>query len=367
MITPADDYPIHQSPQPMARATDERNFYDRYFFNGYSEDGSTFFAFAMGFYPTLGVVDAAFCVQRDDVQHNVRASKTQKVVDRMDLSVGPLCIEVSIPLLQLKLHVDHEIVQANLEFNARCAVLEEPRFTRRSKQRLTFDYTRMTQNGVWTGDIAVEGQAQTVEGLVGTRDRSWGIRPVGVRDPETIPADPQFFWLWTPLNFADRSVFYHLNADGDGCPWNESGAHVGLLTESASVNRSELVCSRPSSRVTVDAAARIATMNIQLFDETLDGPRELELSLEPGPLFYMSGLGYTHPRWSHGLDHGELNVEYDQIDLDTVDNSLFEYRHVQAFCRAELTIGDGPKAPLVGAGVIEQLFIGRYEPLGIGS
>ena len=29
-----------------------------------------------------------------------------------------------------------------------------------------------------------------------------------------------FFWLWTPLNFEDRSVFFHVNADTDGKPWN---------------------------------------------------------------------------------------------------------------------------------------------------
>ena len=29
-----------------------------------------------------------------------------------------------------------------------------------------------------------------------------------------------FFWQWTPLNFADRSVFFHVNADTEGKPWN---------------------------------------------------------------------------------------------------------------------------------------------------
>ena len=50
MITKADDYPVHQTPDPIAHAQSDRNFYDRFFFNGYapgaSEDG--FFAAAMG-------------------------------------------------------------------------------------------------------------------------------------------------------------------------------------------------------------------------------------------------------------------------------------------------------------------------------
>ena len=30
-----------------------------------------------------------------------------------------------------------------------------------------------------------------------------------------------------------------------------------------------------------------------------------------GTNFYMNGLGYTHPTWGHGRDHGELETAYD--------------------------------------------------------
>ena len=46
MISKGDDFPIHQLPTPVAEVGTERNFYDRYFFNGYSEDGSIFFGAA---------------------------------------------------------------------------------------------------------------------------------------------------------------------------------------------------------------------------------------------------------------------------------------------------------------------------------
>ena len=46
MISKGDDFPIHQLPAPVAEVGTERNFYDRYFFNGYSEDGSIFFGAA---------------------------------------------------------------------------------------------------------------------------------------------------------------------------------------------------------------------------------------------------------------------------------------------------------------------------------
>ena len=44
MITKADDYPIHQLPHPVSEVGTERNFYDRYFFNGYSKNEDFYFA-----------------------------------------------------------------------------------------------------------------------------------------------------------------------------------------------------------------------------------------------------------------------------------------------------------------------------------
>jgi len=44
MLSKADDFPIHQTPEPIAYSGTDRNFYDRYFFNGYNPDGSGFFA-----------------------------------------------------------------------------------------------------------------------------------------------------------------------------------------------------------------------------------------------------------------------------------------------------------------------------------
>ena len=35
MLTKADDYPVHQLPEPIATSGTDRNFYDRFFFNGF--------------------------------------------------------------------------------------------------------------------------------------------------------------------------------------------------------------------------------------------------------------------------------------------------------------------------------------------
>src|SRR5215475_8583524 len=120
MLSKADDYPIHQLPEPVATAGTDRNFYDRYFFNGYSPDGSVFFAAALGVYPHLNVMDASFSVVTDGLQHNLRASRLL-AMERMDTTVGPVAVEVVEPLKTLRLKVapnPHDIA-ADIVFRAR--------------------------------------------------------------------------------------------------------------------------------------------------------------------------------------------------------------------------------------------------------
>ncbi len=75
MLTRLDDYPIHQTPEPLAHgAGASLNQYDRYFFNGYNHDGSLYFGCALGLYPNRRVMDAAFAVLRDGEVVSVIAS-----------------------------------------------------------------------------------------------------------------------------------------------------------------------------------------------------------------------------------------------------------------------------------------------------
>ncbi|MEO8322291.1 MAG: hypothetical protein ABI561_28625, partial [Bradyrhizobium sp.] len=54
----------------VAYAGTDRNFYDRYFFNGYSTEpeNTPFFAAAFGVYPHLNIADTAFVVVRNGVE-----------------------------------------------------------------------------------------------------------------------------------------------------------------------------------------------------------------------------------------------------------------------------------------------------------
>src|SRR6202022_4367122 len=63
-----------------------------------------------------------------------------------------------------------------------------------------------------------------------------------------------------------------------------------------------------------------------------EGSQHLEATFKPVYNFFMLGLGYGHPKWAHGLNHGELTVEREDIVLDDVDVHLQQHLHVQALC-----------------------------------
>lgn len=360
-LTRGDDYPIHQTPEPVACAGTDRNFYDRYFFNGYAPTGEgedLFFAAAFGVYPHLNIADAAFCVMKDGRQVNLHASRWLNM-ERMDLSVGPIRIEVLEPLHRLKLVVaaPEQGIAAEIVFEGRSFPIEEPRFVRRNGPRTFMDYTRLTQNGRYGGWIEVDGARTVVDSFVGTRDRSWGVRPVGMRDPQDLapPAAPQFFWLWAPCNFADGSLFFHTNDDELGRPWNRRSLWLADgAREDDFGGFAEAACAIRWKSGTRHAASA-----------TLDLGADGTVTIAPGPEFFMLGLGYGHPVWGHGCNQGALKVEREDFVNADLDRGMPHLLHVQAI--SDVTYVDGAGRERKGRGVFEQLAIGPHAPSGFAA
>ena len=154
MITEGDEYPIHQTADPVAIAGTDRNFYDRYFFNGYNADGSIFFAAAMGVYPHLNIIDGAFSILKDGKQSSIFFSRGLNS-ERMHTQIGPFGVKVIEPLKRIQLSLSEtEGMGCDLVFEGRAHPIEEPRFTyRQGGARTLIDCTRMTQNGRWSGEV----------------------------------------------------------------------------------------------------------------------------------------------------------------------------------------------------------------------
>lgn len=360
MITPGDEYPLHQSSRPVRDPGHARNLYDRFFFNGYEPDGSLYFAVALGQYPGRNVMDAAFSVIHDGVQHNVRASRILGD-DRLDTRVGPIRVEIIEPLRRLRVIVHDEAsgITADLTFTQRAPIFEEPHYLWQNGYRTSFDITRLTQNGSYNGTITIGATTIEVGGdrVHGTRDRSWGVRPIGERetggapDGSTRSGSSGFYWLWSPLDFDDECVLFDVNEYNDGTRWHQSAlrASVGGLDQPVEHGQAEYRS---------DYAPGTRHAGHMTLDLTFpSGARTYEL--EPVYNFYMQGIGYTHPTWGHGMYVGDDVRSYDTIVTAEADESAPLSQHVQAFCR--VTRDDGAR----GVGILEQLIFGPHEPSGL--
>lgn len=361
MLTAGDEYPIHQTPEPVAFSGSDRNFYDRYFYNGYSASGDTFFAAAMGVYPHLNVIDAAVSVWRNGRQHSVFLSRPLNM-ERMDTHVGGFSVEVVEPLKRIHVRLEEtEGIALDVRFEGRAFPIEEPRFTRRQGSRMMMDLTRMTQNGRWSGTLRIDGDeiAVTPDSWAGTRDRSWGVRPIGAPDPQPVVPAPlqQFYWIWTPINFPNLSLFYHVNHDEKGEPWNTRA----VLAPDGAGRDGHVHLNNPVMDVTyVPGTRRMASATLSVEDGA-GNPHTVRF--EPVGTFLMKGIGYNHAVWRHGVYHGDqLAVAREDYEPAKMPWQQPDNLHIQEIVRAR---HEGPGGlSSEGIGAFEQLFIGPHGPSG---
>ena len=151
---------------------------------------------------------------------------------------------------------------------------------------------------------------------VGTRDRSWGIRPVGEAAPEGAPADPPFegmWWTYVPLRFEEYAVVLILQEDPDG---------YRTLNDCHRVWRDGRVeqLGWPQVDIRYASGTRVPT-GASITCTTPDGkPLQLEVeSLLPVPIHVGGGYG-GDPDWIHGQWKGPGFTE--RVTYDLTDESV---------------------------------------------
>ena len=365
MLTKFDDYAIHQTPEPIAHpASSDRNVYDRYWFNGFQDDGEFYFAVGMGLYPNRGIIDCGFSIVRDGEQHAFHASK-RATGEPTDTAVGPFRIEVVEPMMasRVVLEANETGIECDLTFTARTACVEEGRQTLRQGIRPMLDSTRFAQFGCWHGTLRYNGKTLAVDAgrVPGTKDRSWGLRPVGEPEQGGAPSRrlPQVFFLWAPIHWDDHCTHFGVFEDAAGCRLHSDGAFVpaygsledipgvmddGVRTMAAVEHEIEYV---PGTR-------RAKSARLALIERS--GERR-EISLEPALTFRMKGIGYTHPEWGHGRWKGELAVGGESWTTADLNELALDNIHIQQVMRAR---SDGRE----GIGVLEQICLGPHTPSG---
>ncbi len=361
-----DDYPVHQTPEPLAHpATSDPNFYNRTWFNGYRDDGSAYFGMGMAVYPHRNILDCHFSVREAGGRQHCFYASRRAPQERTDMEVGPLRLEIIEPLRKARIIIDDNDsgVSCDLTFSARTSALQEARQTLRRGQTVVMDATRFAQFGRWSGTVRFADGELTVndDSWLGTKDRSWGVRRVGERVQLGAPQHfGSFFFLWAPLQWEDHishAVFFDDHAgralvrESLTAPLHQSTEQIPDQAEHAAslmagtVHRLEY---QPETRW-------IRRAELDLID--VDGSVRT-ISLEPRMRFQFKGLGYGHREWGQGMWKGELAVSGESFDPDELDPLAPDNVHVQHVVSA--TDNDGR----TGIGALEHMIIGPYQRYG---
>ncbi|GAA1133072.1 DUF7064 domain-containing protein [Nocardioides aquiterrae] len=356
-ITPLDEFPLHQAPLPLAYAhSSDRNFYDRWYFNAHDRTGDIMLVTGMGYYPNLGTKDAFVLVARDGKQTAVHLSDPMDQ-DRMHPHVGGYRIEVPDPLRTVRIVMDeYDGMALDLTWEGTCDVVQEQPHVLRSGSRVTLDAQRFAQLGTWSGTIAIDGEDIAVDPDVwlGSRDRSWGIRPVGAAEPPGAPSDPPFegmWWLYVPMQFEDFAVVLIIQESPDG---------YRTLNDCTRVWKDGRVeqLGWPLVDIRYESGTRTPT-GATIRCTTPEGkPLVLEVESRLAVPLHVGGGYGGDPDWIHGTWKGEGFAE--RVTYDMADDAVrgrFMFGCVDHVGAATV---DGQQ----GFGLFEHFCIGRHDPSG---
>ncbi|MFJ7205691.1 hypothetical protein ACIQWR_19415 [Streptomyces sp. NPDC098789] len=359
-----DEYPIHQAPLSMKYvATGDRNAYDRCIFHVFDHAGRAVLILGLGVYPNTGVIDAYATLRLGDELLAVRASDAL-TDDRMNLSVGPLRITVDVPLRTLGLHCaadpdDPDGLSYDITWTAAFPAVWEPHHVQRRGDRLMLEGRRFVQAGGVTGTIRAKGEEiHLAEGeWTGTRDRSWGVRPIpgeeGGRAAEEHRTEG-FHWLWVPVRFEDRFLMVIVQEDADGHrALNEA---VQVFPDAA--GRGDVQLGWPQADIRYRSGSRHPESAVIHLTDPARKPLELGVEiLNSSPLAV--GAGYPPAAdWQHGSWQGRGWTDRRVYDLsDPAAHPMAAYGVTDHSARFTL---DGR----TGFGIFEHGSFGRHDPSG---
>ncbi|CAK9112051.1 WD repeat-containing protein 64, partial [Durusdinium trenchii] len=243
-------------------------------------------------------------------------------------------------------------------------------------------------NRLRNGILANKNVRQVVNSLIGARA-------------------PQFYWFWSPINMPGGGFAYHSQQLKDGkvvngvshifgdpfSPRSATGQHSqafgGMfraepdaataakasapLVDSETFHNPFFKTNRASPDSYIQHApygkVEAAGHSVQYQHNTrhaskativmsLQDGRRVTLTCEPLFPFFMSGVGYNHPTFGHGMSHdGELIVHIDSFATEMVDRNDPTFWHVQEVSRITATLHaqesgpeDDPIATAVGVG-----------------
>jgi len=187
-LSPADDFMIHQTPEPIrVMWSSDHRVYERFWAVFHDDAGELIVATGLSFYPNLDTAEAYAIVNHRGDHRSVRAFR-RLGGDRMDLRVGPLHPTVVAGLREWRYPLDENEWGISFDVTFRDTMRGMFRERKATPER-SFppgrqpDVTSGFETfGVVEGTVTVDARRIELdpETCRGTRDRHWGVgRNVG--------------------------------------------------------------------------------------------------------------------------------------------------------------------------------------------
>ena len=293
-------------------------------------------------------------------------SPTHSTSARSIARVGGYSVDVLEPLHRIRLVCDGDAhgVGFDLIWEGSFPAVMEEAHTVRQATRTILESSRFAQVGVWSGSLRVGERSFDVSPDVwlGSRDRSWGIRPSGESEPPgraaAEPAQDGYSWMYVPVRFDDFAIMVIVNEYPDGYRTLNEAVRVWPdgREEQLGWPRVEIDYrsgTRHPEHARIHLTDRHGTpllLEVETFNSVV-------LHIGAG---YAAGYGADR-EWGHGQWKGRnwsSGAVYDMDDPSVVRRA--PYGAIDHVARATL---DGAE----GWGMFEHAIVGRHEPSGFAD
>lgn len=366
MLTPYDEYPVHQTPQPFSHIPSTDYSWDEgYWFAIFNPDEKVFVGVGARVNPNTDMFGGYAFVNLDGVQRTVRFSRTWR--SNFELDIGPLHIRFPEPLKTIRLTLDpnNSGIAFDMLWQGTSSAYLEDRQTVVHRGRRTTDQTRYSQAGKVSGELSLGERHWMIDPAKwsGGRDHSWGLyveraplAPSANLLPPRQPAGvPRALRIWTCFRAGPISGFFHLHESAEGvqCQLDDPFGFPfgGVISTEGSDKINHLTAGR--HQIEYREGTRIATKATVFLTDEAGGDWVLDMTPVAAPWF-PSTLGYTPGSWKDGgtfhTYHGSetLATEWDEFDFSQQPVAHRPYQIADPSARDAFGLGFNYDKPMIG-------------------
>jgi len=227
MLTPYDEYPVHQSPYPFSHIpSTDYNWDDGYYFAAHCPSQKTVLCTGLRVNANSDMVGGYAIININGIQTTFRFSRCWR--RDFNLVVGPFRIEFVEPLKKIRVTLAENDSGLSFEMfweGTSPPVLEDHHLAT-NRGRATTDQSRYSQAGKVSGWINFRGKHTVMdpEEWFGSRDHSWGLyaeRPplspvASLLPPRESKGPKRGFRFWTCWRTGEFSGHWEINEASDG-------------------------------------------------------------------------------------------------------------------------------------------------------